>query len=287
MRSTVPWRDRRRFAKAWGRFVGPVRETIAGAETAEWFLHPAKAGGSTVQYSLRNTPGWTTVRIPEQVHPADADLFDEPDPERTRGTRCVISLGHAEIRYARWWRSRTAGVGGDRIPLFMTVRPARARTVSVFTDYWAQVAAAEDDLAGRADGGEHRSRRLAGYLADAAHYRDADGRIDGPTWFRSFAEHGPGMPFLLHEIFHDDPDDLRRLLDDGTLVVVPTSGIDAFLAARGVTATRRRTSPNVTDPAITTAITEAADLIDAIAARDAAFDRIVADHLGDPGFAGT
>lgn len=38
------------------------------------------------------------------------------------------------------------------------------------------------------------------------------------------------------------------------------------------------------DPAVEAALDDAADLIEELARRDAPFDRIIADHLGEPDF---
>ena len=129
----------------------------------------------------------------------------------------------------------------------------------------------------------HRRPVLSGYRADAVHYRRPDGAIDGRAWFTAFAAHGSGIPFFLDEVF-GTPRRLRRLLDRGALTVIPTTGIDALMAERGFANVRERVSTNRDDPAVRDALAASEDLVDDLARRDAAFDRVLADHLGDPTF---
>ena len=276
------WRAHRSFDRDFGPVVPRVRETIAAADSAEWVLHPPKTGGTTLLASVAATPGWEELRI-RSVRRAAGTAGAAP--AAFRGRRAVLGIGHATLARVDWWRARTRGVGGDRLRVLMTVRPARARLVSAFTDYWMQVASAEERIARPAEGSADRHQRDQHYLADSALYRDATGRIDGPAWFRSFVTHGSEVPFHLDEIFGGRPDRLRRRLDDGSFLAIPTRRLDDFLAERGITVDRKRTSADRAEPAVLAAVEAAGDVIDAAAVRDAPYDRILADHLDDPDFA--
>jgi len=155
----------------------------------------------------------------------------------------------------------------------------------MFGDYWTHAAIASGILPNPILT-PHRRRAIARYATDSVHYRTAEGPIDGVGWFRSFARYGPGVVFSLDEAFDGDPARLQRELDSGALRLVPTSSMDAFITEFTglVSSPRRRTSLLAKDPAVEAALADAADLIDELAVRDARFDRVIADHLGDPGF---
>ncbi len=93
------------------------------------------------------------------------------------------------------------------------------------------------------------------------------------------------MPFFLTEVFGGSVDRFRAELDSGVLQLVRTSDVSRFtrdLTGTGVDQQRRSRAD--LDPAIAPAIEEAADIIDALARRDAVFDAVIAEHLGDPAF---
>jgi len=278
-------RRRRRYETLWGPHRERIRAVVAAAAGAECFLHLAKTGGSSATTAIEQDPGHVLILMPRSYRtpgPLAASRINlaTVDPDRCVGRRVVFKFGHEEFAATEWLRRQVDDPRAVRTLFF--VRPARRRLVSAFTDYWARVAEAESVERG-APAEPHRRPVLAGYLEDAKHYRATDGTIDGIAWFTSFGRYGPGMPFFLGETF-DSPRALRAALDRDDVTVGSTDTVDAILHERGLEAVRRRVSHNRDDPAIRAALDAASGLIDDLARRDAPYDRIIADHLGDPAF---
>jgi len=288
-----------RYRRAWGPLRRSLRRAIDGAPSTTLLLHMPKTGGSSLALALRTSPFITAEFLPLNSVPRNAcecgvtswcvdhhrraairARGDDPTSDRP----LVVKFSHESYGAADWVR-QTARRDGLSLPVVLPVRPRHARLRSAFTDYWTQIALATGQLTDRTPT-PHVRRVLAMLKADSVHYRTAEGPIDGVGWFRSFARYGPGVVFSLDEAFDGDPARLQRELDSGALRLVPTSSMDAFITEFTglVSSPRRRTSLLAKDPAVEAALADAADLIDELAVRDARFDRVIADHLGDPGF---
>jgi len=283
-RATDARRRRRQYRATWGPLVDRLQSLVAAADDTVFFLHLPKTGGSSLTRALHSDPQHLLVLTGLSYRAAanrrsDRRHLATADPALGAGRTLVLKLGHESYDAVEWLERRS---GPRPLASWTIVRPARTRIESMFTDYWMRVAEAEAVARGAPVAPERRTV-LDGYRADAVHYRRPDGFIDGRAWFTAFTIHGGGIPFSLAEVF-GTPDHLHRLLDRGTLTVIPTSGIDAFSAARGLDGARRRVSTNRDDPAVRDALVASEDLIDELARRDAAFDRVLADHLDDPTF---
>lgn len=277
-------RYRARCAAVWNADSDRLRRLVAAADRTELFLHLPKTGGSSLTLALARDPRHLLVQCPRTYWtpgplPSERHLLRSVDPALGAGRTVVLKFGHERYAAAEWLARRA---GGPPIVTWTIVRPARSRLRSMFTDYWMRVAEAEKVERG-APVEPHRRPVLSGYRADAVHYRDPDGAIDGRAWFTAFAAHGSGMPFFLDEVF-GTPHRLRRLLDRGAVVAIPTTGVDALMAERGLENVRQRVSTNRDDPPVRDALAASADLVDELARRDADYDRVLADHLGDPAF---
>jgi hypothetical protein len=196
----------------------------------------------------------------------------------------MVKFGHESYRAVDWVR-KNAGRNSDPLLTVLAVRPRRDRLRSMYRDYWTQAAIASGSYSDGFRLSPHRQRALAKYADDAAHYRDADGSIDGVAWFQSFSRYGPGVVFYLDEVFAGDTKKLQHELSTGALRLVSTKDLDAFIEeiTSRPTPPQKRTAMKG-DPAVEAALDDAADLIEELARRDAPFDRIIADHLGEPDF---
>lgn len=290
---------------AWDAYVPGVVAQSRISERSLAYLHLPKTGGSSVGRNLYRSAQWSLVRLPASyIDPTlcacGADrcvkhLRDEEfaarssDPEKN----LFVKFGHERYDHVRRFIDAVEGQGG-RIDMVLTaVRPARARLESMFRDYWTQVDR-DPTIESDHDLGElnpeiqtsHMEKIIDGYRADAVHYLDGEGNVDGRAWFSAFAQHGPGMAFLLCEVFDESVDLFRSAIESGTLKPIPTRTLDSTLTSLiGVDQpVRTRISSPIRPATIERAIADARDLIDEIALRDAEFDTILSEHLDDPSF---
>lgn len=279
----------------WAVHVDSIAAAAKKSQKAVAFLHLAKTGGSTIENHFSISPGWTKLRLPSSFGdpngcecggadcPHDLEKLGIPQLRENSCNSLFLKFLHERYETVRWMLDELARAGGP-FELVTTVRPVRQRIVSMFTDYWTQVFTADRYHAGEIDLSPHRLNVVSNYFLDSNHYRQ--GRvIDGEAWFRSFSVHGAGVPFLLSEVFGDSPDGFHRVLDSGVLRVVPTSQLDDFLFdLTGEMITERvRTSVSLASP-LTNALMNAETLIDQLVEKEAPFDQVLADHLGDPNF---
>lgn len=279
----------------WAVHVDPIAAAAKKSQKAVAFLHLPKTGGSTIEKHFSIAPGWTKVHLLPSV--------GDPNRCECRGADCqwnleklgippwhenscnslLLKFPHERYETVRWMLDELARAGCP-FELVTTVRPVRQRIVSMFTDYWTQVFTAERYHAGEIDLSPHRLNIVSNFFLDSNHYRQ--GRvIDGEAWFRAFSVHGPGVPFLLSEVFGDSPDGFHRVLDSGALRVVPTSQLDDFLfdLTGEMIIERVRTSVSLASP-LRNALMNAETLIDQLVEKEAPFDQVLADHLGDSNF---
>lgn len=279
----------------WAIHLDSIAASAKKSQKAVAFLHLPKTGGTTIANHFSIAPGWARVRL--------RPSFGDPNGCECGGSDCkrdleklgipqwhdnsyhslLLKFPHERYETVRWMLDELAQAGAP-FELVTTVRPVRQRIVSMFTDYWTQVFTSDRYHAGEIDLSPHSLNLVSNYLHDSDHYRH--GRvIDGEAWFRAFSVHGAGVPFLLSEVFGDSPDDFRRVLDSGAFRVVPTSQLDDFLfdLTGEITIERVRTSVSLASP-LRNALMNAAALIAQLVEKEAPFDRILADHLGDPSF---
>lgn len=289
------------YRKAWGDLRRPLRRLIKAAPSSTLILHMPKTGGSSLQRFVRESPSFQYLVLPMSNLPRDvcecgatSPCADQERREAIRSSatrevsnqQMLLQLTHENYGAVDWVRSATR-MTSESLPVLVLVRPRRVRLRSMFTDYWTQVATAMGELDDdHKSPKSHRKRQLKKYVEDAVHYRKVDGSIDGVAWFTSFARYGPGVVFSLDEVFGGDATRLQRELESGALIALPTSKIDEFIEGiSGLPAPPRiRISRTGHDPAVEAALDDAADLIEELARRDARFDQVIADHLGDPDF---
>ncbi len=280
----------------WDFYAESILAAAEHAPRAVAFLHLPKTGGSSIEANVKSSSKWTKVKILNSLGDPNIctcgltecrqDLGKHLAQIRTDVTSkkpLFLSFGHEQYRSVRWMLDELSRAGAS-FELVTTVRPVRARLVSMFTDYWTQVFKAERYNSGEIDLTPHQIRVLSGYLLDSTHYRN--GRvIDGEAWFRAFSVHGPGIPFLLSEVFDRSTSVLRDALESGALRVVPTSQLDGFLheLTGKETPERSRVSVALSKP-LQDALDQAKTLIDSLVEKEAPYDHVIAEYLGDPSF---
>lgn len=280
---------------AWGPLLEAVAAAARRAPQTLVYLHLPKTGGTTVARTLEASSSWSLVRLPlSLVGRQGCSCGQQPCVEDTFRAEALalqtadsparplfIKFSHESFAAVEWLVEGLRSRGATLPTTVMAVRPARARLVSAFRDYWTQVGLAEAALDGTATMSAHRIRVTNQYLADSAHYRREDGSINGPVWFSAFAQYGPGVPFSLAEVFVS-PERLDRALTHGHLVATPTADLSATMGAlTGLPFDQRhRVSRPTATEAVTDALQASQDVIDAIALRDAEFDAVLARHLG-------
>jgi len=257
-----------------------------------------KTAGNTLSASLSASPEHALMHLPLSIVSrtscscrATTECVDHRNRQRIeswatswRADRpLVVMFPHEAYDAIDWVRD---AAGDESLPVVLAVRPRRHRLRSMFTDYWTQVAIASGRLVDDLPPSGHRARHLDIYSADAVHYQETDGTIDGVSWFTSFQRHGAGLPFFLDEAFGGDVSRLGRELDAGRLQLVTTSRLGSFVEefTGQPIAPSRRISRVGQDPAIAAALADASHVIDELAERDAPFDRLIADRLGEPDF---
>lgn len=297
------------YRRAWGDLRQPLQQAIEESPSTTLILHMPKTGGSTLFYAVRRaaedrprsgvTPSLRLLTLPlSSISPDCCECgltsgcidhsfrskFTSHDVVPSRNLPLVVKFNHESYKAVDWVR-KEVGMRAAPFPVVLVVRPRRDRLRSMFRDYWTQVAIASGSHSEEKSLSPHRQRVLAGYADDAVHYRDANGSIDGVAWFRSFRRHGPGVVFYLDEVFGGDTKRLKRELTSGALKVIPTKDLDFFVEqfTNRPAPTRRREALRG-DPAVEAALDDASDLIEDLALRDAAFDRVIAESLGDPEF---
>jgi hypothetical protein len=280
------------YAAHWATLVSPLSESIACATRSMAFLHLPKTGGTSTKHGITSAPDWNFFALPPAVTPEYGvpSLLRPRIRRQTAARKSPTSLGiglpHETYDAIRWLDSVLQERGSSFDLTVMLVRPVRLRIASAFADYWTQVARARAHADGTNELDEHWASITQRYLADSRHYRRDTGPINGRSWFRSFAVHGPGIPFFLSDVFAEGPRSMLEEVESGRLRIIPTSSIDQFvqeLTGRAPTQ-RRRVSSAASDPAVLAALAESAAEIDLLAARDAAFDNVLADLLDDDSF---
>jgi hypothetical protein len=175
-----------------------------------------------------------------------------------------------------------------RTRLIATVRPAHARLVSVFRDYWEQVelgrelrkAPLKRFMTSSYRDFRHRRRGFDAYISDSRHYQDSDGTIHGREWFTAFEEYHGGIDFFLSQIF-GTPERLAEAIDSGQIEIIPMGSIDEKIQAMsGAVVPRQRVSRPMTAQ-MQAALAESSEIIDRLAAREAPFDAVLRERLGD------
>jgi hypothetical protein len=279
----------------WKPALQPLSAAVKQARETFVFLHLPKTGGSSFVYAMNNAPGWVGLKLPP-LHSEAGKICNCGDPKCDSPNRSMdkiaklaptldstkglfIMNGHSKFSELDWLTDQLSS-RATQARMIAVVRPARERVVSMFRDYWEQVNKAEIDTEETSQRAVHMKNVRNRYLADAAHYRDETGRIDGPRWFSTFARYRGGITFQLNQIFDQKPDVLAKALASGQLQAIPTFELDTALEKMtGIKPERRRVSSQPSD-FLTTAIEDSADLIDTIAAFDEPFDAVLADHLG-------
>ena len=204
------------------------------------------------------------------------------------GRGLFVNTSHVTYRLAEWL-AKSISSRGHRARMVTTVRPAKARAVSYFRDYWEQVHNAGlpieqvyPDIDRRPDAARLQAN-LEFYREDSLHYLDADGRIDGALWFDAQVLHAAGFPFMLRDVF-GEPSVLARALASGRLLAIPTAQIDANLERVGVTVPKRSRVSSPMSTRIRDAIERSADVLDRIVETEASFDEVLRRHLGAENF---
>jgi len=279
----------------WKPLIRIAKPAVVRANETIVFLHLPKTGGSTFNYAVRNSSDWIEYKFPP-LHVNTGTVCGCKDPlcdkevsylkkleafaDSIDDTKHLfVTTGHSTFAESTWLAERLSTKKGTP-QILAVVRPARERIVSMFRDYWEQVATAEEYLAGTKSSTVHRHAVGRRYLADSQHYRDETGRIDGVAWFSTFAQYRGGVTFLMEQVFEQQPDVLANALADGRLKAIPTAELDATTESITGKEARRRRVSSAPSAFLTAAIEESAELIDAIAAFDAPFDAVLADHLG-------
>ncbi len=278
-----------------------IEAFVEAAQTATRvvaFHHLPKTGGTSVGYLLDRSSDWRTARF-GFVHgdPSRCHCGQPNCPDRMGNPKSIARLTEQADRpnlFFRFWHERHDDVRlvvdalrdrGAAVDLVVAVRPIRKRLVSMFLDYWTQVFTADRYLAGEIDLTPHKVRLVMGYRNDSVHYRSGR-KIDGAAWFRAFAVHGAGVPFLLSEVYGGSVDSLDEALGSGYLRAVSSANLDDFLRElTGVETVQRRRVSVEPSSVLTEALAAAAPIIDEIAAREQPWDRVLARHLADPNFA--
>lgn len=286
-----------RYDAAWSRAFPSLATTALSAPAIVVNLHLPKTGGTSLTTSVAASRSWAVARFHLSSTPwgicacGDADceagarrvrsLLTTPDELAHR--RLFIKVGHERYSGIDWLRARLAEQDATISRTIMSVRPVRQRLVSMFTDYWTHVFAADDADAGRGNLTPHLNRTAHAYQRDAVHYRRPDGSIDGRGWFGAFGDHGGGVVFYLDEAFDGSPERFACVVESGELALAPTSNLDSLIQELTGDAPRerRRVSRVGRSPAVAEAIEDCTDLLDELAQRDAVYDAIFARHLGD------
>ena len=199
----------------WKPLVRIAKPASARAKETIVFLHLPKTGGSTFNYSVRNSDDWIEYKFPS-LHAKTGKACGCLDPlcdhelsyikklatinDSIDDTKHLfVTSGHSTFAESTWLAERLSTKKGTPT-ILAVVRPARERVVSMFRDYWEQVATAEDYIAETKTASVHRQAIGRRYLADSRHYRDETGRIDGLAWFSTFAQYRGGVTFLMEHV---------------------------------------------------------------------------------------
>lgn len=267
------------------------------------YLHIAKTGGTSLTGAIERSRDWDRVDYWSAREPinhtcdcGDAKcrehelrflLSEEQRNSLTPAGRLFVTCGHLTYAQAREIAD-SFGQPERTVSLIATVRPSRERIISAFRDYLEQVALAAHPRRSRLRQRlgpsfldiRHLRQALKGYAADARHYIQPDGTIDGRAWFSAFDEFRGGVTFFLSDIF-DSPRSLARLIDTGAVTVVPIGEVsDLAVTLTGNVAQRERASGPMT-PQARAAIDEAQEIIDAMVERERPFDDVLRARLGD------
>ncbi|MEI8000184.1 MAG: hypothetical protein WCI50_02440 [Actinomycetes bacterium] len=279
-----------RYAHQWHDVIDHVADQGRAADRVIAFLHLPKTAGTSFRRAFAASDRWRCAELHPSYLAHDAcdcgrwspDECDrhrlrreitERHPESCRGRSLLVALGHESVDALDWLRSALADRGVTVEREYLTVRPATARITSMVTDFWTSPA---DDADADAEALRHRWAR------DAEQYLHR-GRPDVRAWLETFAIHGAGQPFWLDEIFAGSSGSLRERVATGTLELVRTADVDRVVFdLAGVEAPRARVG--APSPDVVAELTRHASLVRDLAARDAAFDRVIADLTGDDAF---
>ena len=276
------WRRRRR----WGGLVAPFADCALAAEQSIAYLHLPKTGGTSLRSALMASPDWTVV-TPQRhaAGPPPIPPIPPIPPNSGTGPGFCLGLEHEPYDALEWWRARLGRHGVTIGRTLTTVRPARERVVSMFHFYWTLVHEAEAATRGELQLPPDVARVADYHRHDARHYRSDDGTIDGRKWFGAFDLLTHDVTFFLDDVFGGSPERLRRAVGSDGLELVRAEEVDALQRSlTGGVGPRLRTRTRLDPERLETAARTAADLIDRLAARDADYDRVIADLTGDDAF---
>jgi hypothetical protein len=283
------------YAERWTEVADHIAQHTAPSSRIIAFLHAAKTGGSSTSFSIESSGRWWYSRMKESYVPLATCNCNDPACTQWASwtlkppvTGTPDSVPHyfchfVHERYCaiRWFRDALAQRGVRLDAAYSVFRPARERLVSMFCDYWVQAMDARQAPAGSQIKQRHRASIRERYRIDSEQYVDRHGRIDAIAWFRSYAQHGVGMPFTMGQMFDGSVTSLRLALQSGDLTLLRMRDIDPWL--RDLTGCshvqRRRTSADKRPAAVVTALEEARDIIDALAETDWTYDQAADEHL--------
>lgn len=284
----------------WKPGIRRVRAVVKESREIFVFLHLAKTGGSTLCDAMMRTHLWSFVQFPEPhrgiASPCSCGasscppghVFDLLIPstfeQEAPGRGLFVNTSHVTYELARWL-AKSISLRGHRARMVTTVRPARRRAISYFRDYWDQVSKADlpldkvyPDISRRADAARLQAD-LNFYQEDSRHYLNADGSINGETWFESQVLNAAGFPFLLRDVF-GQPAALERAIARDSLLIIPTIEIDMNLERVGIDVPRRMRVSSPPTPRVTDAIERSTEVLDRIVEAELEFDAVLRNHLG-------
>lgn len=275
---------------------------LVGAKEIVVYLHIAKTGGTSLVRSMEKSRTWekldywvSTKPLPRVCECGDALCreqgirFDEAEAMLYGSgddARVFVSCEHVPFQSALDV-ARNLDPLMTRTRIIATVRPARARLISVFRHYWEQVElqrelvkAPKRSMMSSYRDFRHYRRGLDAYLSDSRHYRDPDGTIHGREWFSAFEKYRGGIEFFLSQIF-GTPERLAEAIDSGQIEMIPTGSLDEKIRAMsGAVVPRQRVSRPMSLQ-MQAALAESSDIIDRLAAGEAPFDAVLRERLGD------
>jgi hypothetical protein len=287
---------------AWLPGIDSARRAVRHANDAMVFLHLAKSGGTTVRATIIRHPKWHDAPFPQSTQRVGAmctcsdpncthalESFEQIaalTPNVVRGSRLLVTNGHATFGQSRWL-ARAVAPRGTVVQILMSVRPARSRLVSLFRDYWNDYYRAVRDQAGELDltvddptitKTEHGRSERNKLVRDSQRFLLADSKIDGRFWFESFNP-GRGYPFWLHEIF-ESPAQMVSAMESGELRVVPLARLDDLIIEMTAQPPSRFRVSTARVPEVEAALEQSADIIDRLSDQDREYDALLADRFG-------
>jgi hypothetical protein len=287
-------------APRWQALAEDLATILRKADRTITYLHLPKTGGTTLVAAMAESREWTVARLPASGMDSSSCSCGQPECEEQGSQRAIarlindpdatasvfVAAGHETFSAIESLESTMEQLGTSLGPVLVTARPARDRLTSAFRDYWTQVDTARRAQDGTSVLARHELQVVRAYLSDSQHYARHDGTIDAVAWFRAFAVHGPGVPFLLSDVFGPRATHFVELVRSQRVVILPTSRLD--LGVEQLTgdppALRLRVSHLEQEDVIAAALSDAQDVISQIAAKDRRYDEFLADALGDEDF---